>query len=438
MLTIYRRHLVSCEHRAEGREYRRCHCPVWVDGFIGGVELRESLKTRNWQKANDTIQSWEARGSREEQKRVDPLTVIQACDAYEADAKARGLAEATLEKYELLFRRLREFADERGLRFAAELNLEVLRDFRNGWKQQNLTALKTLERLRAFLRFAHESGWIPDNIGLKIKNPKTRQSPTLPLSKETVVAILAACHNYPDRANAVRLFALVLLLRYSGLRIRDAVTLRRDRVQKGKLFLYTAKTGTPVWCPLPTAVMDALAAIPLASSAEYFFWSGESKPKSCVGDWQRSLRTLFDLAGVPDAHAHRFRDTFAVELLLAGVPLERVSMLLGHQSVRITERHYSPWVAARQEQLEGDVRRTWGTDLVALAKMRGTPQVHGAKLNSNLLQIQPKRMVEAAGVEPASENVTGQETTCLFRFMPWALPQDVRDSCSERTRNSWR
>jgi len=30
-------------------------------------------------------------------------------------------------------------------------------------------------------------------------------------------------------------------------------------------------------------------------------------------------------------------------------------------------------------------------------------------------------VVEAAGVEPASENVTGQETTCLFAFMPQAL-----------------
>ena len=30
-------------------------------------------------------------------------------------------------------------------------------------------------------------------------------------------------------------------------------------------------------------------------------------------------------------------------------------------------------------------------------------------------------LVEAAGVEPASENVTGQETTCLFAFMPQAL-----------------
>jgi len=47
-------------------------------------------------------------------------------------------------------------------------------------------------------------------------------------------------------------------------------------------------------------------------------------------------------------------------------------------------------------------------------------------------------MVEAAGVEPASENVTGQEPTCLVAFMPWALPQDVRDPRSERTRNGHR
>ncbi len=43
--------------------------------------------------------------------------------------------------------------------------------------------------------------------------------------------------------------------------------------------------------------------------------------------------------------------------------------------------------------------------------------------------------MEAAGVEPASENVTGQETTYLVRFMPQALPWNVRSRRSERTRN---
>jgi integrase/recombinase XerD len=54
-----------------------------------------------------------------------------------------------------------------------------------------------------------------------------------------------------------------------------------------------------------------------------------------------------------------FRDTFAVEMLLAGVPLEQVSTLLGHKSVKITEKHYAPWVKARQEQLAANVRKAW-------------------------------------------------------------------------------
>jgi integrase len=55
------------------------------------------------------------------------------------------------------------------------------------------------------------------------------------------------------------------------------------------------------------------------------------------------------------------RDTFAVEMLLAGVPIDQVSMLLGHSSVKITEKHYSPWVKARQDQLAASVRNAWAT-----------------------------------------------------------------------------
>jgi integrase len=51
---------------------------------------------------------------------------------------------------------------------------------------------------------------------------------------------------------------MLQLLRASGLRIRDAATLERRRIKDGKLFLYTQKTGTPVYVPLPPAVLDAL------------------------------------------------------------------------------------------------------------------------------------------------------------------------------------
>jgi integrase len=60
-----------------------------------------------------------------------------------------------------------------------------------------------------------------------------------------------------------------------------------------------------------------------------------------VRDWE---------LGIVQEDPHRFRDTFSAELLLAGVPIEDVSILLGRSSVRITERAYSPWVQARQQK----------------------------------------------------------------------------------------
>ncbi|MGA7626650.1 MAG: hypothetical protein WCA91_24040 [Candidatus Acidiferrales bacterium] len=41
------------------------------------------------------------------------------------------------------------------------------------------------------------------------------------------------------------------------------------------------------------------------------------------GDWRARLQRLFEIAGIPYGHPHRFRDTFAVDLLLASVPIER-------------------------------------------------------------------------------------------------------------------
>jgi hypothetical protein len=64
---------------------------------------------------------------------------------------------------------------------------------------------------------------------------------------------------------------------------------------------------------------------------------------------------------------------------LAGAPPERVSILLGHQSVRVTERHYNPLVRSRQEQLEADVASAWKLDPVLNQKIVGTNQVQLTK-----------------------------------------------------------
>jgi integrase/recombinase XerD len=256
------------------------------------------------------------------------------------------------------------------------------------WANKNFSAQKKLESLRTFFRFAQTNGWIAENTAAKLERQKTRPPQVLPFTQDEWVSILTACDSYGDnygrigQENSRRLRALVLLLRYSGLRIGDVVSLPRERIAAGKLFLYTAKTGTLVSCPLRDDVLQALDAVH-GTSEKYFFWTGEGKLKSAVGDWQRSLKKLFILAKVSGGHAHRFRHTFAVELLQFGVTIEGVAKLLGHSSTRVTEKHYSAWVRGRQEQLEANVRASWSLESGQLSTDLGTYRARGKEPHVN-------------------------------------------------------
>ncbi len=388
MLTIYRRHLKRCEHRREGRRFRRCRCPIWTDGFNAGEEVRCSLKTRDWEAAQRQVRDWEVDGKQSVEPQI--VTVKQACDAFLQDAKVRGLSLGTLANYKRLLSRLEAFAESEGVHVVAGLTVPHLVKFRAQWKQNNLTALKQLERLRSFFRFARDNGWVTENLGSKLKSPRVPPARTLPFSQEDMTAIIEAASVAVEtgrdeaRANNLRLRTLILFLRFTGLRIGDAVGCSVERVADGRLRLYTQKTGTHVHLPLPEFLLKALESTPRRSE-RYWFWSGTCKLQTAVTDWQTRLRALFKQAGVAKGHAHRFRDSFSVSLLVAGVPLERVSVALGHSSVKVTEKHYSPWVRERQEQLESDVRRIWQRDpfvlmenaALATDETRGTQQVRG-------------------------------------------------------------
>jgi site-specific recombinase XerD len=346
-----------------------------------------SLDTRDSKKANEKLHEWESKEQVVE--RGAPVTLADAWTSMLADLEARKLSNQTIRKYKLLQRQMKAYGDERGLSMLLQFDLDTLSKFRATWKDGPRTASKKLERLRAFFHFAHDRQWVESNPATRIKLPKVSIRPTMPLTRDEFVKVLTACDTLQLKSessvaecNAQRLKTLVLLMRYSGMRVSDAVTLTTDRLDGKKLFLYTQKTGTPVYTVLPDSVLQALEATPRVISKNYF-WSGRSKRESIAGLWEKRLKKLFDSAevskGQGKAISHRFRDTFAVELLLAGVPIERVSILLGHQSVRVTERHYNPWVRSRQEQLEADVASAWKLDPVLNDKNFGTNQVHLAK-----------------------------------------------------------
>lgn len=351
MLTLYRRHTHKCGQ--QDRYYRRCKCPVWVEGTTdAGQYIRRSLKLNSWEKAEDRKRELEGSdhpSPSNETEQPKPVTVRDAFAAFYKECAARNLSEATLRKYRLLRDRLTDFA---GLHCPSlkDLNIERLRAFRSTWKDGPRAAGKKIDRLRTFFRFCIDNQWIERNPALALKTPLVEDKPTLPFSREEIARIV-------DKAGDA--LAFVLTLRYTGMRISDAAMLRTSSVDGNRIFLYTQKTGTPVYVPVPENLTNLLRGTNPAGG--YYFLRGEStRLDTCTDLWRRQLSRVFKQAKIANGHPHRFRDTFAVELLLAGVPIEHVSILLGHSSIKITERHYAPWVKSRQEKLEEEVSRAWG------------------------------------------------------------------------------
>lgn len=279
---------------------------------------------------------------------------------------------------------MKAWAKAEGIVYLDQLTPPLLTKFRAGWENAPQTVQRKHERLIAFLWFCVRMDWIAKNPAIVLKRIKTSTVPTGYFTQEEFRALVDATYAYGDwrgghdfEYRRDRLRALILLMRWSGLAITDAVTLERQRLSEdGNLFLYRAKTGVPVYVPLPPEVHNLLRSLPSANP-HYFFWSGNGDRETAKRGWVRSFALLFKNAALksPDGtlkrcHSHMFRDTFAVELLLAGVPIDQVSLLLGHSSVKVTEKHYAPFVKARQAQLAQSARMAWQQPEEKLAPQR--------------------------------------------------------------------
>jgi len=274
-----------------------------------------------------------------------------------------------LGKYTRELARLRTFCEQKNVYTVQGITRELLSGFCATWPDlypSSYTRAKVRERVRSFLRYCYEVQWlprIPTLPKIKIEEP-----PTLPLSADEYARLLKAIKTTITKDRQTQVYALIQLMRWSGLAIRDALTLKRTEIiedkSKGLHRIVTArqKTGTHVSVPIPPDVAQELLDV-LNGNPEYVFWSGEGEEESITKSWAKLyLAPLFKAAKLSSngyMKSHRLRDTFAVDLLEKGVPLEEVSKLLGHESIKTTERHYARWVQGRQDRLDSLVTAAW-------------------------------------------------------------------------------
>jgi integrase len=174
-----------------------------------------------------------------------------------------------------------------------------------------------------------------------------------------------------------------LLLRHTGLRGSDAVGLTWAEVdwQAREINRLTQKRRKRVVVPIHTELLFALEAerdrrSPGPEDRVLLMDAEAGKPLTRPKLYNRIL-ALGKRAGVPHAHPHRFRDTFAVDMLAKGASPYDVAKLLG-DTVETVENHCAPFVRELRER----ARRIMETE--GLEKIVGAPQVYGQRVEQKI------------------------------------------------------
>lgn len=128
----------------------------------------------------------------------------------------------------------------------------------SGVKYARSRGVKKLQLLRSFFRFGVKRKWCEDNPALEMKMPADpKPKERRPHTSEEISKIIGACDTFGQSAYERLLArAMILLIRFYGLRVSDVATLKRDPFPQ----------GTEADC-------------------RYFFWSG-------AGDRDRHITTV--------------------------------------------------------------------------------------------------------------------------------------------------
>jgi integrase len=360
MLTLYRRHKKTCPHTDRYLKQDAHRCPVWVEGMVDGAYRRHSLKVSSWEKAKKLAEEIE-----HGKQAQPPLTIAEAFSRFVSDCEARKLQPSSIGKHKLLAKQFEAFAHINGFRFPAEVTVDHVRRFRATWTEGPLTSQKKLERLRAAFRFFVDSDWATKNPARAVKAPITHPKAVEPFTDGEQAAIVTTAYHlartqakpaYGGLPVHPKTGTFAKLLLHTALRITDAAMLTRDRIQGDRVFLYATKNKKPVTLPIPPDLAHELEQI----QGENLFPSpgGSQRPETVSDYWRDQLHKVFGEAGISKAHPHRFRHTLAVNMLNKGSSVEDVAAVLGN-SPQIVTKHYSTWVASRQERIDTQIIKTW-------------------------------------------------------------------------------
>lgn len=220
--------------------------------------------------------------------------------------------------------------------FSEKELLAAYREAFQNWKDLSLASRnRKAATLKSFYSWAFGENLLERDLSLQIPSPKVPKKLPHYISVDEVLSVLHSLNESPEYSSHRLLF---LLLYGGGLRVSEACSLAWKQVhfQQGYLRIQ-GKGGKERLVILPKGPLAALKKWQQQQQEdEYVFGSSPLNTRTAY-DMIKRCGVLGEL--IKPLHPHALRHSFATHLLSSGANLRTLQELLGHESLRATEKY---------------------------------------------------------------------------------------------------
>lgn len=291
-------------------------CCVEGSRSAGWSELRKSLPASTYRKFTGPVEiSWDG-----------------LVKTFWADCKRKQLTVSTLKRYQTAIDKFTEYIEGTELEDITSFVIQQFRDTLTAGVYQDMSCL------RGVFGAGVTQGIIKRN----------------PVEAETKPEIIRGTKPYTaDELNRIREacgpedLLMLLVFRWTGMRGSDVADLQATDIQDDEIRRKAIKNGVNLEIPLQAELKNALKGCPLTGNV--ITYENKFVNRAFLS---RRMRLIYNKADILDGHNHRFRATFAVDLLLKGATVFEVAKALGDET-RTVEKHYLKFVPHVRERLKG-------------------------------------------------------------------------------------
>lgn len=183
------------------------------------------------------------------------------------------------------------------------------------------TRKRKVSAIRQYCKYLYHRGALKCNVAQYVSSPKLGQA----LPKVEDYATMAQAI---DAINDVKLRCICALCLHSGLRINEALSIKRTDIRKERMtIIIHGKGNKEREVRYNEKTRDYLNTWAKGKTGREIFPNSDD----------RQIR--YEIYKALGCAPHTLRHTFATHMLIKGCPLTSLQMMLGHSSVTITERY---------------------------------------------------------------------------------------------------